>query len=234
MMKIKIAAVLFLCCLVIGVTPVFSSACFGSGCGVIAADVSLVKTAMRGEKICFRDTDFKAALGIADFKSITLVSVPKETDGILIYAGRRAAVGQTVKRRNVPSLVFIPASDKVKEARFSFSAAGLADGRIIECVMKFKKTHSDAPSVLLTTASYADEESSVFKGKLHATDPDGDSIEYFIAAYPALGSLSLTKDGEYVYTPSSDFKGKDSFSWVARDEWGNWSEVVRVKISSEK
>ncbi|MBR2466351.1 MAG: hypothetical protein IKB38_05420 [Clostridia bacterium] len=234
MMKIKTAAALFLCCLVIGVTPVFASACFGSGCGVIAADVSLVKTAVRGEKICFRDTDFKCALGITDFKSITLVSVPKESDGILIYAGRRATVGQTVKRRTVPSLVFIPASEKVKEARFSFSAEGFADGEVIECVMKFKKSHSEAPSALLTTAAPESEESSVFKGKLRAKDPEGDAIEYFIAAYPKLGAISVSKDGEYVYTPSSDFKGKDSFSWVARDEWGNWSEVVRVKISSEK
>lgn len=234
MMKIKTAAALFFCCLVIGATPVLSSACFGSGCAVIAADVSLIKTAVRGEKICFRDTDFKAALGITDFKDITIVSVPKESDGILIYAGRKIAPGQAVKRRNVASLVFIPSSDKVKEARFTFSAKGFADGRVIECIMKFKKSHNEAPSAILTASTQTGTESREFKGRLCAKDPEGDSVEYFVAAYPKFGSLSLSEDGEYVYTPTSEFKGTDHFSWVARDECGNWSEVITVKINSEK
>ena len=106
----------------IGASPIAVSASFGSGAAVIAAELNLVKAGVAGEKICFKDTDFKAALGITDFKKITVKSLPDESEGLLIYAGRRASSGQVIKRRNIASLVFLPASEDVKEARFSFSA----------------------------------------------------------------------------------------------------------------
>ena len=47
------------------------SAFFGSGAEVIASDVNLIKTGLLGQKISFTDGDFKSALVLSDFDSIT-------------------------------------------------------------------------------------------------------------------------------------------------------------------
>ncbi len=232
MFKTKIASAVLLSALLLGKAAFFASASFGSGAAVIGADVSLIKSGLLGEKICFRDTDFKSALGVTDFKKITLTSLPKESDGILLYAGKRAVRGQTIKRRCIPSLVFLPASENTKEASFCFTAEGYADGQVIECVLRFCQTVNLAPSVSFPASSdFSSTQSGKISGTLYARDPEGDKLEFFVAAYPRHGSLTLGKDGSYTYTASPSSFAEDSFSYVVRDEWGNWSDVAKIELN---
>ena len=69
---------------------------FGSGAAVIARRTELVKGGISGEAVRFCDSDFKAALGIADFSTLTVTSLPSESEGILVYAGKRAKSGERI------------------------------------------------------------------------------------------------------------------------------------------
>jgi serine protease len=51
---------------------------------------------------------------------------------------------------------------------------------------------------------------------LTASDPDGDSLTYFIVANPSYGTLSGTAPN-ITYTPSSGYTGPDSFTFKAND-----------------
>ncbi len=234
MLKMKICALLLSSLAVSAIIPVRASASFGSGAAVIAENLCLIKSGVCGEKICFRDTDFKAVFGIYNFSEITLKSMPDESTGVLIYAGRRAAIGQSIRRRNIPSLVFIPASEKVMEARFSFSAKGLADGREVECILKFSRSANKAPTITSPASNVLiPAKSGACYGTLAAEDPEGDSFEFFVAAYPKYGVLELSKNGDFLYTPPASRRKSDSFSYVVRDAFGNWSKPLRMEISFE-
>ena len=52
-------------------------------------------------------------------------------------------------------------------------------------------------------------------------------------AYPSSGILILTdrRTGEYTYTPNAGTSGKDSFTYVARDRYGNYSASATVSLS---
>ncbi len=229
MFKIKFTAMFLSTALLLCGASVLASADFGSGAAVIAQSTALVKGGYSGEKICFSDVDFKSALGVTDFKKITVVSTPKAEDGILLYAGRRVCEGLTVKRRNIPSLVFIPASDAVKEARFSFIAEGFADSEPIECILRFAEKKNSAPTVVTQASTLSISKSQgKLVGKVGAHDPDGDSVEFLVASFPKHGFLEFSSDGTYCYT--SIDKKPDSFSYVARDSFGNFSEVAKIKI----
>lgn len=234
MLKRKFFAFLLAACSACECATVHVGASFGSGTAVIAENTTLIKSGIYGEKICFTDCDFKSALGITDFKKITLTSVPSAAEGTLIYAGRRARAGQEIKRRNISSLVFLPSGSEVTEARFSFTADGFADGKIINCVLKFTDSPNEAPSTCAREMSASEcRTSDSFTGTMYARDKEGDRVEFFIAAFPKNGSVEYSSDGTYTYTPSAPFHGRDSFSYVARDEWGNWSEPVKVIIRSD-
>ena len=55
-------------------------------------------------------------------------------------------------------------------------------------------------------------------------------------SYPKAGLINLTdrSSGEYVYTPAANYTGKDSFTYVARDIYGNYSGAQTVNLRVNK
>ncbi len=210
-------------------------AVFGTGYTYVAADVCVIKTGLIGQKLNFSDSDFKSAFCITDFDSITVTSIPSSNDGTLLLAGRRVKEGQTIKRRNIPALIFVPASADVREVDFCFTITQGKTATPSTCRLRFidkinyaPKTPEDNESSLsLTTQSGI----SLF-GTMKAADPEGDKLEYIIASYPKNGTLRVMKDGDgrYKYTPSDSFTGYDTFTYVVRDEYGNYSSPMEVGI----
>lgn len=235
----KIIAAMLAALVLVGLFAASVSASFGEGVAVIAEETKIIKSGLYGRKISFSDSDIKQGLCISDFKSIKITELPKSSDGTLILAGRRVSEGASIKRKNLPALVFIPTSKETEGASFKFTVDGYGDGCEIEFVLKFtdkvnyepKISEDSAATLSLTTQ----REIGVF-GKMHATDDEGDEIEYIIISAPKYGILDNVDKttGEYVYKPTADFVGKDSFVYVARDEWGNFSTPETVTISVEK
>ena len=217
---------------------VTSSASFGLGVQVVASSVNMVKTGLKGQKICFTDADFKSALAISDFESITVTQIPSSTEGTLLLSGRRVGKGRVIKRKNLGALVFIPASDTVSECKFKFTVEGYAGGAEIECILKFIDKVNYAPEATgdsVNASVIHTQESISFYGNLEATDPEGDDIEFIIVSYPKKGSITITEQesGRYCYTPLDGYTGKDKFTFVARDEYGNYSKPMTVSVKVE-
>lgn len=58
------------------------------------------------------------------------------------------------------------------------------------------------------------------------TDGDGDALTAVLIGQAGNGNVSLQSDGSFVYTPTADFAGTDSFSYAANDGSGNSNTVV--------
>ncbi len=71
-------------------------------------------------------------------------------------------------------------------------------------------------------------------GQLSAVDPEGDLITFEITTPPIKGDIELSEDGNFVYTPKEDKKGKDYFGYKAIDSDGNSSHEATVIIKIEK
>ncbi len=233
----KILSLILLLAVVISLLSfgsVSASAYFGLGARVVASDVKMIKTSLIGHKICFTDGDFKSALVLNNFDSITVTEIPSSTEGTLLIGGKRVGNGRVIKRKNLGALVFIPASDSVAECSFKFTVEDYAGGSEIECIMKFIDKVNYAPEatgdVVGASNIYTQQSISVY-GNLGATDPEGDLIEYIIVSYPKKGTLTLCDDdGRYCYTPNDDYRGRDKFTYVARDEYGNYSTPTTVNV----
>ena len=212
-----------------------ATAHFGYGAQVVASDVDMIKTGLSGKKLCFSDADFKAALCLTDFDTITITKIPSSTEGTLLLGGRRVGEGRVIKRKNLGSLVFVPASDSVKECRFAFTVDGYAGGAEIECIMKFLNKVNYGPEATdetVSASSVKTQESISVYGNLVACDPEGDALKYMIVSYPKRGIIEISDEetGRYCYTPNDGFTGTDKFTYVARDEYGNYSEPITVKV----
>lgn len=67
-------------------------------------------------------------------------------------------------------------------------------------------------------------------GRLRAVDPDGDLLTFDVTTPPSKGTLELSKDGHFVYTPAEGKRGKDYFGYKAADSKGNLSQEATVII----
>lgn len=233
-MKKKIFCLLLCSVLLLGgVFTVASSAGFGSGIATIAADTKIIKSGIYGQKIVFSDLDFKQGLAITDFDKIEITEIPLSTEGTLLLAGRRVKVGTVIKRKNIGALVFVPASKNLEECKFSFTTEDFGEGAVVDFIIKYTDKVNYAPEIdeSISASISTQREISVF-GQMSATDKEGDEVEFIIVSYPKEGMLKVADEesGEYVYSPPDDFTGTDSFSYVARDCWGNFSKLCKVKI----
>ncbi|GAB5407081.1 MAG: hypothetical protein Aurels2KO_53120 [Aureliella sp.] len=62
------------------------------------------------------------------------------------------------------------------------------------------------------------------------SDIDGDDLTASLVTGPASGSLTLSADGSFAYTPDAGFVGNDSFVYQAADTAGAVSESVTVSL----
>ena len=85
---------------------------------------------------------------------------------------------------------------------------------------------------LATGTSVSTLEDTVLRGTLPpARDADGDPISYRLSAPPVRGSVSVSADGRFVYTPLPDAFGNDSFAFsVVDDQGGSNSYTVQVQL----
>ena len=215
---------------------VVSSASFGSGARVVAAKVNMVKTGLSGRRICFSDADFKSAVCLTDFDGIKITEIPSSTEGSLLLAGRRVGKGKVVKRENIGSLCFMPATSSLKECSFKFIIDGYAMSEEIECILKFTDKINYEPKAENESSGLITQSGVSLYGKLFGNDPEGDKLSFIVVSYPKEGVLELVDEsgGGFIYTPSGDYKGEDKFTYVVRDEYGNYSEPCRVSVTVQE
>lgn len=69
-----------------------------------------------------------------------------------------------------------------------------------------------------------------FGGQLAAVDPEGDALTFEITTQPTKGTLELSDDGKFIYTPAEGKRGRDYFGYKAIDADGNRSQEATVII----
>lgn len=67
-------------------------------------------------------------------------------------------------------------------------------------------------------------------GTLRAVDNEGESMTFALRDAPKKGTVELSEDGTFVYTPDDGRAGTDAFTFTATDASGNASAPATVKI----
>ena len=201
---------------------------------LIADDSSMAMAGIKGGRITFDAEDFARAMNLSSVECITITEAPPITDGELLI-GRTVVNGnQTVSKENISLMTYSQKSDTGASSYFKFRCDG--SPYEIKCELYMLDSANCAPT--LSTASELTLDVSTHKnvklfGKLSAYDPEGDDIRIEIVSYPKRGTLIMTdaSEGTYTYAPSENFTGEDSFVYVARDKYGNYSASKTVSLT---
>ncbi len=236
----KKGTLLLLCvCLlfVLGIPVLGSETVSGTvsyGLQVLASQTEMVLSMPVGNEIVFSADAFARGLNLSKIRYITIASLPEVTAGELCVGSTRVVVGQTVTAEQLPYLSFAAASDDVAHASFTFRANGVEITHTCELYFLTRSneipTLSTAPELSLVASTY---QGLAVHGMLSAYDPDGDPLIFEIVSYPEHGTVKLQDrtTGKYVYRPYDNYAGSDSFTYLARDPYGNYSASAEVKVS---
>ncbi|MBE6616421.1 MAG: hypothetical protein E7627_00545 [Ruminococcaceae bacterium] len=201
--------------------------------GHLSSDEVMIKSGIVSGNISFTSDDFARAIG-REVDSITVTALPPASEGILMYGSAPVGVNQTISQSGIKYLYFVPAAN-CKSSSFRFKAGGEYS---ISCILKYSDSYNSAPTVSQSSDSvpvWTQMDITTF-GKLGANDPEGDELTFDVTEYPKNGLVEILNKntGDYRYTPYDGVTGKDSFTYVARDEWGNYSEEKTVLVEIDK
>ncbi len=202
----------------------------------IASQNTMAKSAMRGSPISFTPEDFARAVNLPSISSLTLTDVPSLTDGQLRVGSTVLSAGQKIEAASISLMTYVPASN-ISSSEFKFRVDDSPYELTCKLYMLDKANHaptlSSVPKTALEVSTYRN---ITLFGSLPCYDVDGDQTYIEIVSYPEKGVLVLDdrQTGSYRYIPSSDSSGKDSFVYVARDMYGNYSASATVSLTINK
>ncbi len=203
---------------------------------VLSARTDVALSTMVGNDIVFSQDALARGLNLSQVRYITVRSTPPITDGELLLGSSKVVAGQTISAEHLPNLVYTSSSETAARSAFSFTANGGATPFVCTLYhldeLHSTPTVSMASGLSLNTETHRDME---VYGRLSAYDPDGDDLLFEIVRYPKNGCLTLTDHelGTYLYRPNLGYTGADSFSYVARDRYGNYSASAEVSLRVE-
>ena len=205
------------------------------GVTVLSSRMDMAVSAPRGNEVVFSQDVFERGLNLSCINYITLRDLPSAESGELLLGSTKISSGQKISAENLSHMVFLAANDDVASASFTFEANGNAIKHTCRVHLlsdkNYTPTLSMAPKLSLCVSTYRDMNAY---GTLSAYDPDGDDVIFEIVSYPKKGAVVCDSDtGSYVYVPESGYVGADHFSYVARDEYGNYSACKTVDLKVE-
>ncbi len=202
----------------------------------IATQSPMSKSAMRGSPISFTPEDFARAVNLPSISSLTLTEVPSLTDGQLRVGSTVLTAGQKLEASSISLMTYVPASN-ISSSQFKFRVDDSPYELTCKLYMLDKANHaptlSNVPKTALEVSTYRN---ITLFGSLPCYDVDGDETYIEIVSYPEKGVLVLEDKatGSYRYIPNSDSSGKDSFVYVAKDIYGNYSACATVSLTINK
>lgn len=237
--KFLIAAALVLCCLItlciLGVGAAGEKAVpLSPALQVLAAKTDMRVAALVGNEYAFSKEDFARALNLSSLEYVTVTSLPDPEKGALYVGSDGVVAGQTLRANDLSLMTYESVSDTVGQGSFTFTANGSAYE--MTCTVftlasiNASPTTSAVPSGAMSLKVYAN---TTAHGVLGGYDPEGDALTFEVVSYPGNGILCVTDTatGAYTYTPGKDFVGQDSFVYVLRDCYGNYSAAGKVSVS---
>lgn len=180
-----------------------------------------------GASYCFSAEDFA---GEADLTGICITDLPRE-EGVLCLGTRILQPGDILTAEQISRMTFSPAGTE-------------KDLEVAVGYLPIYKNHVAEESTLTLSILGREDKSPVAEdqaletyknlsvtGKLKVSDPEGRAVTYTVIRQPKRGTLEISEDGTFTYTPKKNKVGVDSFVYTAADPAGKVSREATVTVT---
>lgn len=204
---------------------------------VLAEQSGMAMAGLKGAPIDLEGEDFARAMNLSSVSKVTITETPPITDGELRVGTTVVNKGQTISGSNLSLLTYVASDASIATSSFRFA---VNDSPVdVRCDLYLLEEVNQCPTLSMvpeTSLNVSTHRNITLHGTLPCYDPDGDDTIIEIVSYPKTGILILTDraTGTYTFTPGVNYSGKDSFTYVARDKYGNYSASATVSLTVVK
>ena len=203
---------------------------------VIASENNIEFAGLFGYDLNFSADKFACALNLSSVSGIEITSLPNKSEGTLYFGSTEVKEGQSVSGGAISLLSFEYAGKKASDTPSKFKVRVNGEAYEVTCLLYMldkinaSPTLASVPTISLNVETYR---GVGVGGVLCGYDIEGDELTYEVVTYPKNGYITMVDkhSGEYVYTPASTYSGKDEFTYVVKDKYGNYSGCATVNIN---
>ena len=166
-------------------------------------------------------------------EGVYVASVPSSLDAELTLGGRTLRAGDVLDRTMLSQLRVMPAANRDSGCElvyFPIENGEVLPSRALSLSILTGK--NEAP--VCRDVKLETYKNIANTGALDARDPEGDTLTYQLVKEPKRGTVELSPDGSFTYTPAQNKVGKDVFTYTATDSAGNVSNAATVTVKIVK
>ena len=175
---------------------------------------------------CFTSQDFSSD----SLTGICITQLPEADTGTVMLGNRVIRSGDILTAQQVSQMTFLPTrTEEDRDAVVTFLP--IYEDRVAPCTTMTIAIRGKEDKVPVAEDSTMETYKNLPNtGKLKAADPEEQTLVYTIVRQPKRGTVELTQDGSFTYTPKKNKVGVDSFTYTAADPAGNVSREATVTI----
>lgn len=205
----------FLCLLLSGL------AVLGLTVGVTAAEVEC------DQLYCFSGSDFS---GTQELTGVCITDLPDSSCGTVMLGQRAIRSGDILTRDQLAQLTFHPLlTEDDQQAVITYLP--IYENRVdqaAEMTISIRGKVDKAP--VAEDSAIETYKNLPNRGKLKVSDPEGQPLQYTVTRQPRRGTVTVSEDGTFLYTPKKNKVGTDSFTFTATDPSGKVSREATVTV----
>lgn len=180
-----------------------------------------------GSTYCFGTEDFSDQ----PLSGICLTSLPSPKLGVVCLGSRVLRPGDVLTAEQISRMTFSPtdtAADKTAEVGYLPIYPG---GSAQNAVMTVSIRGRDNKAPIAEDSAAETYKNLEVTGQLKVSDPENQPMTITIGRQPRRGSVAVSDDGSFTYTPKKNKVGIDSFTYTASDPGGQSSREATVTVT---
>ena len=180
-------------------------------CCLLGLGVSAVAPEVDSDAVyCFTGEEFsqeeEAVVGVC------IMDLPDPATGTVLLGNRVLRPGDILTAQQLAKLTFQPLR-REEDSQAAISYLPIYENRVEkEAVMTIGIRGKDDKAPVAQDFSLETYKNLPNEGKLKASDPEGQSLTFTVVRGPKRGSVEVTADGNFTYTPKKNKVGVDSFT----------------------
>ena len=178
---------------------------------------------------CFGAEEFTA--GEAALSGICLTGLPEKEQGLLMLGERMLRPGDVLTAQQVNEMTFVSGTTQDDATATITYLPVFSNGLAGEATMTLSIRGRENKAPIAEDCAFETYKNLEVAGTLKVRDPEGQDMQFTLTRPPKRGTIEISPDGSFTYTPKKNKVGVDSFTFTATDPAGNTSREATVTVS---
>ena len=178
---------------------------------------------------CFGAEQFSP--GETELAGICLTQLPEKSQGLLMLGERLLRPGDVLTAQQVGEMTFVSGSVQQDSTATISYLPVFANGLAGEATMTLSIRGRENKAPIAEDCAFETYKNLEVTGTLKVRDPEGQEMQFALTRPPKRGTIEISPDGRFTYTPKKNKVGVDSFTFTATDPAGKTSREATVTVS---